>query len=299
MPLDLLPSPLFYGPMNITYPPFKKGFYLEEFFLEHMKKNQLDRDSSGRIYIPCLWTNFQLDGCFQSNKKNMQNILDKWISEHKSENGYFTIVQMDDGILLKLPSNTIIYGACTGTIPLPLIYEDTDFKLESNAIEWYQKNEQNKHFLCSFVGTETHTIRRQVVGKFNGKKDFSIIRTNGWSPSVSKDKQDNFISATLKSKFALAPRGYGKSSFRFFEIIILGTIPIYIWDDIEWLPYKDVLDYTNFSISLHISKLDELESIMESIINSEKYNEMLAEIKKINTDKIFGLDYMCSYILSK
>ena len=39
------------------YPPFKKGMYLEEYFLHMFEKENRD---TKRKYIPCLWTNFQI-----------------------------------------------------------------------------------------------------------------------------------------------------------------------------------------------------------------------------------------------
>ena len=64
----------------------------------------------------------------------MQNILNDWISKNSCENGYFTVVQYDDGPLLQLPQNTIVYGACSGTSPIPLIYEDNTNSLVSIRI---------------------------------------------------------------------------------------------------------------------------------------------------------------------
>ena len=77
-----------------------------------------------KTYIPLLWTNFQIESWFQTNKNDLQNQLDIWIQDNPNPYGYFTIVQYDDGPLLKLPRNTLILGSCAGHIPIPLIYED-------------------------------------------------------------------------------------------------------------------------------------------------------------------------------
>ena len=96
---------LFYCKNKDTYPPFKNGLYLEEYFL----KNFIEKSPSlKRVYIPALWTNFQIEGWFQTYKSEMQKHLDEWIRENPSVTGYFTVVQYDDGPLLNLPINTIL-----------------------------------------------------------------------------------------------------------------------------------------------------------------------------------------------
>ena len=39
--IKLLPSSLFYVNNKDTYPPFKKGYYMEEFFLNYMVSNNI------------------------------------------------------------------------------------------------------------------------------------------------------------------------------------------------------------------------------------------------------------------
>jgi hypothetical protein len=44
-----------------TYPPFKNGLYLEEYFLNKIKNEE---PLLKRKYIPALWTNFQIEHWF-------------------------------------------------------------------------------------------------------------------------------------------------------------------------------------------------------------------------------------------
>jgi hypothetical protein len=124
--------------------------------------------------------------------------------------------------------------------------------------------------------------------------NFLFYDSGGWSSSVNSNLQKAFIDNTRDSKFALAPRGYGRGSFRFFECLQLGTIPIYLWNDIEWLPFKDVIDYNKLCISLHISKIDELENKLKSI-TEEDYKKMLDYYKEIKY--LFELEGMCQKII--
>jgi hypothetical protein len=40
-----------------------------------------------------------------------------------------------------------------------------------------------------------------------------VIITDNWTTQIKEDKQQLFLDITSKSRFTLAPRGYGKTSF--------------------------------------------------------------------------------------
>ena len=75
---------LFYCKNKDTYPPFKNGLYLEEYFLQKICR---ENPQLKRKYIPVLWTNFQIEGWFDSRKHEMQHSLNDWLNENPSENG--------------------------------------------------------------------------------------------------------------------------------------------------------------------------------------------------------------------
>ena len=287
-----------YSDKNHVYPPFKKGLYLEEYFL---KKIQDERPNLKRKYIPMTWTNFQIAPWFQSKKKKIQNKLDTWIKNNPSKNGYFIVVQHADGPLLTIPENTTVYSGSSGDIPLPLIYQDSDNRLMNIP----KKKFNEKSILCSFVGNITYdsrhqskqsNVRQEMFNKLSKYKDIELINSGGWKSDVNEGLQQLFINKTVDSKFSLAPRGYGRSSFRFFECFQLGTIPIYIWDDIEWLPFKKVIDYNRLCISIHVSKIDDLHSMLLDI-NEEKYNNMLKYYQEIK--HLFELEGMSNQIIKE
>ena len=62
----MINNPLFYCKNKDTYPPFKNGVYMEEYFLNYVTNNNIQ---TKRKYIPALWTNFQIEGWF-CHKKN-------------------------------------------------------------------------------------------------------------------------------------------------------------------------------------------------------------------------------------
>jgi len=266
-----------------VYPPFKNGLYLEEYFKQYVLENQ---PSTKRKYIPVTWTNFQIERCFFANRKRMQYLLNEWVMNNPSKHGYFTVVQHDDGPFLRLPLNTIVYGACSGNVPIPLVYQDTKHTLAS----FTKKTFSEKTILCSFVGNITSNsvkpnVREIMFDTFVKNSNFNMINSGGWVVDVNSSLQELFINTTLDSKFALAPRGYGRSSFRFFEIFQLGTIPVYIWNDVNWLPFQDIIDYSRLCVSIHISKINDLEKILLEI-DAAQYSNMLLyynEVKHLFT----------------
>jgi hypothetical protein len=290
----MISNHLFYCINKDTYPPFKNGLYLEEFFL---KKICEENNKIKKKYIPALWTNFQIEGWFHSKKNEMQTSLDLWISQNPSENGYFTIVQYDDGPLLNIPLNTVVFGSCSGDIPIPLIYED-----KNNTLEKIPKKSFNeKKILCSFVGNITSNnvipnVRQEMFNVLQNNKDFKLINSGGWTPSINQNLQNIFIETTIHSKFALAPRGYGRSSFRFFECFLLGTIPVYIWNDINWLPFQNKIDYKKLCIVINVSELKDLYLKIISI-TEEEYNKMFEYYEEVKY--LFTLEGMSTEIIKE
>ena len=293
MPLRILDLGRQFRPKtSIIYPPFKNGRYMEEYFYDYStnpeNNNKIETD---RIYIPAFWTNIQNHPNFSNMKESLNILLQRVYNLFPENTPYFTIVQADLGVELVLPKNTLVFGACYGDIPLPLIYEDiTNRLLNVTRLE-------KRKFRGSFVGTAaTHPLRQKMFNSIGRNPKFKFEVNGEWTNSVPHAAADTFIKTTLNSKYCLAPRGFGRSSFRFFEAMQLDTVPVYLWDDTEWLPYKDVLDYSKFSVSIHESEVDKTAQILKSI-SHERYLSMVEELKRVRP--YFTLEGMSEYIISK
>ena len=290
MPLTILPLPSLFRPgTSHVYPPFKKGRYMEEFIYDYLTTHQHDIHTT-LVYLPIYWTNLQNHPNFTSSIAKYDLLLQRALQTMPPDTRYVTMVQHDDGPRLTLPKNTMIMGACTGTVPLPLLYEDTTNHLEQQTrlspASTYQ-------WLASFIGTDTHPVRAAMVRHLTQQDITCHVKTT-WSPAVPQDDAERFIHTTLSSRFCLAPRGYGRSSFRFFEAIQLDTIPVYVWDDIEWLPYQEMLKYDAFSVSVHVSELPTLYERLKAISEKE-YEHMVTHLHDVK--RWFTLEGMCEYIV--
>jgi hypothetical protein len=99
-------------------------------------------------YIPVFWTELQITDGFDNIKGHLQTAIDNLPTDKL----YFTVVQHDDGIMIRIPNNIIVFGmGGIGNIPLPLTYDNTDlFEIHKN---------NPKTVFCSFVGSLTHQCR--------------------------------------------------------------------------------------------------------------------------------------------
>jgi hypothetical protein len=92
-----------------------------------------------------------------------------------------------------------------------------------------------------------------------------IIKMKGWNPSVSNVDLNSFIELAVKSKFCLCPRGYGLNSFRLYEAMQLGCVPVIITDE-PYLPWKDELNWNEFSVLITPDKISNIVSISRSTV---------------------------------
>ena len=288
-------------PFPYTYPPFKNGLYMEEYFSKFWENESFPLKENF-IYLDIFWQNlFHHYGgggsCGLVMKEltgHIQNICENAKKENKI---VFAVCQWDDGIQLQCekPDNLVIFSIGGSNnikdkaINLPLIAQDVFYRLRDIK----KIPLQEKTILCSFIGTCTHWVRNKIVETLGTHNDFKFIVKDGWSVDIPQDKVDTFVQTTLQSKFGLAPRGYGNSSFRFFEIMELDVVPVYVHDDDNGLPYLDFLDYSKFAVVIHIKYIAELPDILNKITDDE-YNAMLNEMKRV---RLWFTQYgVCHYV---
>jgi hypothetical protein len=168
-----------------------------------------------RTYLPVMWTAYLCNNGYGRKftpKRLLQNFIDTLPRTRK----YFSIVQYDDGPMVDFRNIDIkIFGMSGGRIdyPIPLLCQPHPYEFP-NA---------KKDIFCSFIGADTHPIRRELVKEFKGKKDCIV--------EIKKTDMKKYCEILARSVFALAPRGYGKSSFRICEAMQYGATPVYISDE--------------------------------------------------------------------
>ena len=261
-----------------TYPPYHTGKYIEGYFYDYYNNNLPDKDV---YYIPVDWTT-----CYIQNV-NLPLLQEKLLSLERDRK-YFTVSQHDDAIREYLPSGTLKFnaGGNAGGIPIPLV---------CSPIPNEYKSIESKIIFASFVGSLTHPIRQAMVQYLGNNPKFKIS-SKPWSDKVTKHDLINFIDITKKSQFTLCPRGYGKNSFRMYEAMQLGSIPVYIYDE-DWRAFKEEINWDEFSVSIHYTKLPELDRILSSI-DEERIKQMQDNCIKSYNDN-FSLESMSKKIINR
>ena len=276
------------------YPPFTQGRYFEEYFSDfwgrHSPVNLKDRFVLVDIYWCAV---FHAAGTDPSTAipALREHVFAKCKEAHRAGKIPFTVCQWDR-LMFEKPPNLIVFSVGQSKdVPLPLISEDVTHRLEMTPRLPYE----DRTFLCSFIGSDTFHVRRKMMEVLDGREDV-FLRIKTWDYKVDTSDANLFIETTQKSKFGLAPRGYGASSFRFFEVMQLGVIPVYIHDGDDARPFRDILDYDAFSISVHYKDLDGLYDTLASI-SKDRYETMLRELEKVSL--WFTMEGTCEYIIRR
>jgi hypothetical protein len=101
------------------------------------------------------------------------------------------------------------------------------------------KDEVEPDLLFSFRGALTHPVRAKLLGLSHPRavlerSDDNMFRPGQKVGSTAAAHRQHFLQLVERSKFVLCPRGHGLSSFRLYEVLAAGRVPVVISDG--WLP---------------------------------------------------------------
>jgi hypothetical protein len=192
--------------------------------------------------------------------------LSRWLDDALEPGiSYFTVSQHDDGLsqnALLTPSQPMLEWNCggRGDLPLPLVCDP------------HEPIDCPRDIRASFVGAlgneqRNYSARQAMVDALRGRDEYLVVDTPAaWGERDARAKTDTrrFVELMCRSVFALCPRGYGRTSYRMYEAMQLGCIPVYIYDE-PWLPYADELDWRQFAVLVPLAEAPRLHDILSSI----------------------------------
>ena len=268
--LEILDIPQIFTPsMPIQYPNHQgDNPMIEARCLDYFKKNYLAINSD-YTYLPIQWTAFHLRNGYGNNIQPLVEYYDT-ILEKYSNKKFFTVVQYDGGTLVKLDNCKIF--ACSGSfnspigknssyIPIPLLCDPHSFTFK-----------KEKKYKVVYCGRTTHEIRNVILNEFSNISDYKIYDCD--TNSLGYNHTKIFTDLISDSIFGFCPRGYGPASFRMYETIQMGCIPIYVSDEF-WLPFDDYIKWDQAALLIKPDRLLEIPKIIDELIETGKWKNML------------------------
>jgi len=121
------------------------------------------------------------------------------------------------------------------------------------------------------------------------------VSSKTWKYDVNKTEFESYVDIIKKSIFTICARGYGKQSYRFYEALQMGSIPVYVYDNEPYLPFFNEINYEDFAIVLNVDDIDKLKDILLSK-TEEDIQSMVRKGKEIY-DQYFTLDKVTSKVI--
>ena len=198
-------------------------------------------------------------------KKQFNNISKKPFT-------YIIIAGKGNGILSKniiIPNNIkYIFATHTNYVHdkikfLPL---GSDFRSISSFSNG-NINNTNRDILCYCnFSLNTHSDRRKIHNKMKHKNFVTIENMQSFlSYSISRDE---FFKKLSRSKFVICPRGINLDSYRFYDTIYSGAIPIVVKEQFHNLPFFHEVPI------LYLKNANEYNDLTEEFLN-KKYDELI------------------------
>jgi hypothetical protein len=206
------------------------------------------------IFVPyvLLWISYRDD------RRPYESTLSSIFSLFESKYLYVTVSHNDDGIDgrnngIEIPKNLLILSqGGKGHIPLLLWLHPL------NSSEYPIPTSYDYDIV--FMGSRsTHWIRKpslEMIRRYFGDRaliDFSL----------------DWQKAYLRSKFILTPRGWGRNSYRLGEVLQMGMLPVYIYDDFVWLPYYNSINWSSIGFVLKLKEVGTALPKIQSITVDE------------------------------
>jgi hypothetical protein len=150
--------------------------------------------------------------------------------------------------------------------------------------------------LFSFVGKVANAdgVRSSLLG-LRHPRALVIDRSSNQSES-----DFDYVQTLLRSKFVLCPRGIGPSSWRLFETMRVGRVPVVISDD--WVPPFGI-DWHSFVVRVRESDVPQIPSIlsgMESQWVERAHQAKQAWKDHMSYERMFGwIGERCAKVLDR
>ncbi|MBA3971967.1 MAG: exostosin family protein, partial [Bacteroidetes bacterium] len=126
---------------------------------------------------------------------------------------------------------------------------------------------KNRSSIVKEIGPGLRGKAVRKLLKSNQIKTNFIIRNGFWAPGMDKKKaRQEYMDNILQSDYALVARGGGNFSYRLYEVLSCGRIPVFINTDCV-LPFDTIIDWKNYVVWIEET---DIAAIAERLIEYHK-----------------------------
>lgn len=236
----------------------------------------------GGKFNPAMWLrskNLSTEPVCTDNPELADIII--FVESHPENDPYFRKV-IKHRLLKKYPHKCVLYhDADLSVTPIPTLSPsieswqyDVKHKRTFHYISRYSENETidespisyntDRDYLYSFIGSKTHEIRNRIINIKHPADSFIKDTTgiNSWDlDGIDRIKfQSEFRDVINNSFFILSPRGIGPCSYRLFESLQLGRVPVIISD--KWVKIPNI-DWDQFTITIPEAQIHFIPEILK------------------------------------
>jgi len=265
-----------------------KGPWLENIFIEQFFDKPLSY-FNGFIPLFIQWVDaVVLDGEKGQNVDSIHKLLGTHL---RSDVIYLAISQNDAGlgkIGIAHPNMLVLSAGGFGHVPLPLVKGEIDYvplpDMENTELSSKSRNSSNAWltdivFIGNFVqGSRLNMLEQISMEARRARMLTKVLR-----------RHPEWKSVMSTAMFNLAPRGFGRTSFRFAEIIQMGRVPVYLWDDVPWIPYAgtsiriEIFGLRNLAEKYMSQRL--VRRLYDLKVEKEPYHNLVKELHDLKVNK--------------
>ena len=243
-----------------------------------------DIEKADWLYLPVYWNRYYINTPDKEGRwGGGVELLEECVHDAL---GYgiptFTISEADEKVLhseINWGSLLMFVASRRGDIgiDIPLLSGRHDFPDDIPYKKW----------LASFVGNlATDGIRIDMRTSLQRRNDCLIEH--------GEYGEEYFVNLMLESYIALCPRGTGGQSFRMYEAMQLGTVPMYI-SDMDCRPFKNWIDWD--ICSFWVNSTDKLNEYIGCLgAHTDKLLKM-GELAKATFDDHLGYGKWCKFVI--
>ena len=167
--------------------------------------------------------------------------------------------------------------------------------LKNSAIEKFDPN-RKPDLLFSFLGGSTSFVRKRLLNQNFNRPDIIIENTSAYhhwnlKQPNREEQQRHYVEISMRSKFALCPRGVGTGIIRLFEMMEMGIVPVVMSDG--WVPPRGP-NWDECAIFVRERDVARLPEILEAY---EPRREMMEKATRAAWESYFAPDKQFNSII--